>query len=68
MKERNLLEYVDTISRNLKHEIMTEVEEEKARKNNRLDEVNRLIQTNKSLLDEHITQQGESLKALLKAN
>jgi hypothetical protein len=56
LKEKNLLEYVDTIARNLKHEIMTEVEEEKARKNNRLDEVNRLIQMHKSLLDEHITQ------------
>jgi hypothetical protein len=43
LKEKNLLEYVDTLIRNLKHEIMTEVEEEKARKNNRLDEVTRLI-------------------------
>ena len=28
----------------------------------------RLINTHKNLLDEHIRQQGESLKALLKAN
>ena len=38
------------------------------RKNNRLDEVTRLIITHKNLLDEHIRQQGESLKALMKAN
>mmetsp|Transcript_3485 Transcript_3485/g.3439 ORF Transcript_3485/g.3439 Transcript_3485/m.3439 type:complete len:86 (-) Transcript_3485:870-1127(-) len=54
LKEKNLLEYVDTIARNLKHEIMTEVDDEKTRKNNRLDEVNRLINTHKNLLDEHI--------------
>lgn len=68
LKEKNLLEYVDTLISNLKHEIMTEVEDERVRKNNRLDEVTRLVQTHKNLLDEHITQQGESLKALLKAN
>jgi hypothetical protein len=43
LKEKNLLEYVDTMVTNLKHEIMIEVEEEKSRKNNRLDEVTRLI-------------------------
>ncbi|CDW91573.1 UNKNOWN [Stylonychia lemnae] len=68
MKEKNLLEYVDTMITNLKFELQSEYEEEKARKNGRLDEVTRLIQTHKSLLDEHIQQQGESLKALLKAN
>src|SRR3569833_556594 len=56
LKEKNLLEYVDTMVRNLKHEIMTDVEEEKVHKNNRFDEVSRLIQTHKILLDEHITQ------------
>lgn len=54
LKEKNLLEYVDTMIKNLKYELQTEHEEEKARKNNRLDEVTRLIQTHKSLLDEHI--------------
>jgi hypothetical protein len=54
MKEKNLLEYVDTLIKNLKYEIMTEVDEEKSRKNNRLDEVTRLIQAHKALLDEHI--------------
>jgi hypothetical protein len=43
LKEKNLLEYVDTVISNLKHEILSEVEEEKAKKNNRLDEVNRLV-------------------------
>ena len=54
LKEKNLLEYVDTMVKNIKFEILHEVEEEKAKKNNRFDEVTRLIQTHKSLLDEHI--------------
>eukprot|EP00347_Sterkiella_histriomuscorum_P013165 403365759 len=68
LKEKNLLEYIDTMVKNLKFELQTDFEDEKSRKNSRLDEVTRLIQTHKSLLDEHIQQQGESLKALLKAN
>ncbi len=56
LKERNLLEYVDTMVRSLKFEVVNEMEDERARKNNRLDEVTRLIQTHKNLLDEHIRQ------------
>ncbi len=44
------------------------MEDERPRKNKRLDEVTRLIQTQKNFLDEHIRQQGESMKPLLKAN
>ena len=40
LKEKNLLEYVDTMVSNLKHEILTEVDEERLKKNNRLDAVN----------------------------
>jgi hypothetical protein len=54
--------------RSLKFELSQELDDERTRKNNRLDEVTRLINTHKNLLDEHIRQQGESLKALLKAN
>lgn len=54
LKEKNLLEYIDTMIKNLKFELQSEHEDEKSRKNNRLDEVTRLIQTHKSLLDEHI--------------
>lgn len=43
LKEKNLLEYVDTLISNLKHEVLTEVDEERIRKNNRLDEVTRLV-------------------------
>lgn len=43
LKEKNLLEYVDVMVSNLKHEVLAEVEKEKAIKNNRLDEVTRLI-------------------------
>lgn len=56
LKEKNLLEYVDTMIKNLKIEVMTEVDEERSRKNNRLDEVTRLVQTHKGLIDEHIKQ------------
>ena len=68
LKERNLLEYVDTMVRAAKFELSGEMDEERARKNNRLDEVTRLVNTHRGLLDEHIRQQAESLKALLKAN
>lgn len=54
LKEKNLLEYVDTMVRSLKFELTNEVEDERQRKNNRLDEVTRLINTHKSLLDEHV--------------
>lgn len=43
LKEKNLLEYVDTLISNLKHEVLAEVEDERVRKNNRLDEVTRLV-------------------------
>ena len=43
LKERNLLEYVDTMVRSLKYEITTELDDERTRKNTRLDEVTRLI-------------------------
>ena len=55
IKERNLLEYVDTMVRSLKFELKEELEEEKTIKNHRLDDVTRLIQTHKNLLDEHIS-------------
>ena len=54
LKERNLLEYVDTMVRSLKFELSQEFDDERMRKNNRLDEVTRLINTHKSLMDEHI--------------
>jgi hypothetical protein len=43
LKEKNLLEYVDTMVRSLKFEVVSEMDEERTRKNNRLDEVTRLI-------------------------
>jgi hypothetical protein len=43
LKERNLLEYVDTMVRSLKFELKEELEEEKTIKNHRLDDVTRLI-------------------------
>lgn len=51
-----MLEYVDTMIRSLKFELVGELEDEKTIKNNRITEVTRLIQTHKSLLDEHIMQ------------
>jgi hypothetical protein len=43
LKEKNLLEYVDTMVRSLKFELVQEFDDERTRKNNRLDEVTRLI-------------------------
>lgn len=54
--------------KSLKFELTQDFDEDRSRKNNRLDDVTRLINTHKGLLDEHVRQQGESLKALLKAN
>jgi len=54
LKERNLLEYVDTMIKSLKFELSNDIDDERTRKNNRLDEVTRLINTHKSLLDEHV--------------
>ena len=68
LKEKNLLEYIDVVVKNLREELKTEFEEDKSKKNSRLDEVTRLINANKGMMDEHVTQQGESLKALLKAH
>ena len=42
-------------------------EEERSKKNFRINELTNLIQHHKELTDEHIMQWGESLKALLKA-
>lgn len=68
LKEKNLLEYIDVVVTNLREELKGEFEEDKSKKNYRLDEVTKLINVNKSLMDEHVTQQGESLKAFLKAH
>ena len=68
LKEKNLLEYIEVVVKNLREELKTEFEEDKSKKNSRLDEVSRLINANKGLMDEHVTQQGESLKAFLKAH
>lgn len=40
--------------RSLKFELTEDFDDERQRKNNRLDEVTRLINTHKSLLDEHV--------------
>jgi len=56
LKEKNLLEYVDVMVKNVKNELKGEIEEEKQNKNSRLEEVSRLIQAHKGLTDEHIKQ------------
>ena len=66
-REKNLMEYIDLTVSNLRHEIMAEIDQERSRKNLRLQEITNLIQHHKQLTDEHIQHQGESLRALLKA-
>ena len=55
LKERNLLDYVDTMVKNLRHELIAQLEDEKSTKMSKFDEVNRLIKMHKNLTDEHIT-------------
>ena len=55
MKEKNLLEYVDTMVKNIKMEVTNDIDESKARQNQRLDKITNLITTHKNLHDEHIT-------------
>ena len=61
------MEYMDIAISNMKHEILNQFEEERSRKNFRLQEITNLIEHHKELTNEHINQLGESLKALLKA-
>lgn len=61
------MEYIDLTVSNLRHEINSEIDQERSRKNLRLNEITNLIQHHKQLTDEHIQHQGESLRALLKA-
>jgi len=53
-REKNLMEYIDVTINNLKHQIMTDFQEEKSRKNFRLNEITHLIQHHKDLNNEHI--------------
>ena len=66
-KEKNMMEYLDITVKNQHQTFMTIFEDERSKKNFRMNEITNLIQHHKELTDEHIMQWGESLKALLKA-
>jgi len=58
---------VDNLGVGLKSELFNMFEEDRKLKNIRFNEVFNLIETTKNLINEHIKQQFESQKALLKA-
>ena len=66
-KEKNLMEYLDITVKNQHQTFMAIFDEERSKKNFRINEIQNLVQHHKELTDEHIMQWGESLKALLKA-
>ena len=53
-KEKNMMEYLDITVKNQHQTFMTIFEEEKSRKNFRMNEITNLIQHHKELTDEHI--------------
>jgi hypothetical protein len=62
-----LREAVDNMGMSLKADLLSLFEDDRKMKNIRFQEVFHLIDSNKSLLNEHISQQFESLKALTRA-
>lgn len=39
LKEKNLLDYVDTMIKNLKHEVISELDDEKSKKNMKIEQI-----------------------------
>ncbi len=67
LNELTLKEAVDNMGMSLKADLLQLFEDDRKLKNIRFQEVFHLIDSNKQLLNEHIAQQFESLKALTKA-
>lgn len=67
LQEMTLREAVDNMGMALKADLLSLFEDDRKMKNIRFQEVFHLIDSNKSLLNEHISQQFESLKALTRA-
>ena len=67
LNEQALTEAVDALGMGLKSELLDLFEEDRHMKNIRFQEVFNLIESNKNLVNEHIGQQFEKFKALMKA-
>ena len=67
MSDLILRESVDNMGMSLKADLLSLFEDDRKMKNIRFSEVFHLIDSNKQLLNEHIAQQFESLKALTRA-
>ena len=67
LNELTLREAVDNMGMAVKTDLLNLFEDDRKMKNIRFQEVFHLIDSNKQLLNEHIAQQFESLKALTKA-
>ena len=67
LNELTLKEAVDNMGMAVKTDLLNLFEDDRKMKNIRFQEVFHLIDSNKQLLNEHIAQQFESLKALTKA-
>lgn len=67
ISEQALKEAVENLGMGLKSELLSMFEEDKHMKNVRFQEVFNLMESNKNLVNEHIGQQFEKLKALMKA-
>lgn len=65
--ELTLREAVDNMGMGLRSDMLGLFEDDRRLKNIRFQEVFQLIDSNKALLNEHIGQQFESLKALTRA-
>lgn len=67
LSELTLKEAVDNLGMALKTDLLSLFEDDRKMKNIRFQEVFHLMDSNKNLINEHIGQQFESLKALTKA-
>jgi hypothetical protein len=67
LSELTLKEAVDNLGMALKTDLLSLFEDDRKLKNIRFQEVFHLMESNKNLINEHIAQQFESQKALMKA-
>lgn len=67
LSELTMREAVDNLGMGLKTDLLSLFEDDRKLKNIRFQEVFHLINSNKNLINEHIGQQFETIKALTKA-
>ena len=67
VKELDMKEQFDNLSVTLRADLLSLLDEDKKLKNIRFEELFHLMESNKGLINEHIQQQFESMRALMKA-